>query len=544
MCETLPVEAATDPADEWHLASMENPNTPLDPWMDEAGSEDSGLVVSEGTAKTFAPWWQAINVISGDVAQLPLVTYRRLEVGKERATGHPTYNVLHRRPNDDIGPFQFKQILTMQCLAHGNAYAWIKRKAADIVALVPLDVGSTTPVRENGKLHYVHQNATGHREVVQAADMFHLRGPSDDGMQGKSVVTLAKESLAVGMQAQRYGNRFFRNDARPGLVLEFPEAMDGPAVKNILKFWNSRHAGAHNASKPALLDRGGKVSAFSMSNNDAQFLETRQFSRSEIASWFNLPPHKVGDLTHATFSNIEQQSIDYVVYSLMPWLIRWQDECNAKLFRTAEIKNDTYFTEFLVSALLRGDYNSRMDGHTKALRMGLLSIDEIRSLENMNPIPDDLGGTHYVTMDLAAVGPEVPVEDEPEPPAEVEPDDEPADDAREILGKFVLRELTRAYERIGKQATRYAASPGRLQAWRDGQLEKEIKATEQALDGISEQIDAEYLAATIRGEFRHAVDAELDSEIEDETLSARVRGVTKAMSSDRPGELLNDIMEG
>lgn len=522
--------------------SLENPSVPLDPFLEES-ENNRAMPVTDRTSKTFAPWWQGINVLASGVAQLPLITYRRLQPkGKERANDHPTYSVLHRRPNDELGPFAFKELMTMQCVSRGNAYAWIDKRGGRVRGLWPFPIGSVIPVRANGDLRYVYTPTEGGQEILQPDRVFHLKGPADDGLEGLSVVGLARESLSGGMQAQRYATKFFSNDAKPGLVLEFPDAIDGPTAQNVLKHWNQRHGGSSNANKPALLDRGGKVSGFSMSNTDAQFLESRQFSRSEVASWLNIPPHMVGDLTRSTFSNIEQQSIDFVVYSLMPWLIRWTDECNAKLFTTREINSDELYCEFLVDALLRGDYNSRMDGHTKALRMGLFSIDELRDMENRNPLPDSLGESHYITLDMAPVGQLPSPDGTTEPPVE-----EDNDAARQVFALFLSKELTRCYRAIGNNATRQSGTPGKLQVWLDNTLSKECDTLREQLEGaedvakkagIDEWRCEEYVE-TVWRDFRALIARELDGDAS--TLKARMKGKALRLSADRPSEIVSTL---
>jgi len=500
--------------------SLENPSVPLDPYLDDANPAKK-IVVTDKTAKTFAPWWQGLTVISSAVAQLPLLTYQRLQPkGKQRANDHPTYRVLHRRTNQDIGPFAFKELMTMRCVSQGNAYAFIDRRGGDVDSLWPFPIGSITPVREGGTLAYAYIPETGQPEKMRADDVFHLKGPGDDTLEGLSLVGIARESVSTGLQAQRYTHKFLENDAKPGVVLEFPEAMDGPTAKNILRHWTARHGGSSNSNRPALLDRGGKVNPFSMSNLDSQFIEQREMSRAEVANWLNLPPHRVGDLTRSTFSNIEQQSIDFVTYSLMPWLMRWQDECNAKLFRTAEIINEEYFTEFLISALLRGDYNSRMDGHTKAQRMGLLSIDEIRDMENLNPLPDSQGESHYVTLDLTQIG--QVVDDATET-------DSPVTEQEETERLHLLSKYTRAYQLIGKNCVRAAASNGRLQVYRDVSL----------VDDLQKMGD-DMPAAEIEKDFQDLIAHALDATCQEETLRERIESSTRCLADTRPLELITE----
>lgn len=532
---------------------LDNPaNTTDVVWEDEA-YESRPVRVTDQSAQTFAPWWRALNVIANDVAQLPLVVFKRLtDDGRTRDNSHPSYKLLHRRPNREMGPFTFKHLMQMRCLSWGNSYAYIERAGADCSDLWPLDSQSVTPFRVNGELFYDWTDESGRRETLFPDEVFHLRGPGDDGLSGKSMFKLAKESLEVGMQAQRFGSRFFKNDAKPGVVLEFPNPVDEPTAKNILKNWERRHGGASNAARPGFLDRGGKVSQFSMSNDDAQFLETREFSKAEIADWFVLPPHKVGDLRRATFSNIEQQSIEYVVYSLMPWLVRWQDECNAKLFRPSEIEAESHYAEFIVEALLRGDYLTQMQGDNIGLTSGIYNHDEVRARRNLNRIPNELGQTFYYSQNMTPMG-TVRSGTTPGQPAEPEPvanprliDDDGKSAARSMFSVLLVNEVSRAYQRIGKGATQAASTPGRLQAWLEKSLAKECREIAATISKASEHavlagiggVESEEIQRSIHDDFWALLD---DASRDAADFRAEVETVTKRMAADRPAELVAEL---
>lgn len=522
--------------------SPENPSTPESEMAEGGplGLED--ISVNASKAKTLAAFWQGITSLANDVAQLPLIVYRRLDPkGKERAKDHPAYNILHARPNEHYGPFRFKELLMHNCLLSGNGYAFIERtakKIGAIKALWPLESDRITPYKVNGRLFYDYADENNRNHAIDGEDIFHLRGPGGDALQGEPVLKLAKDSLGVGLQAQRFGTRFFKNDAKPGLVIEYPDAVDAAAAKNILRAWETRHGGAANASKPAFLDRGGSVKSFSMSNEDAQFLETREFARTEVASWLNLPPHKVGDLTRATFSNIEQQNISYVVNSLMPWLVRWQDECNLKLLGLS----GEYYAEFLVAALLRGDYTSRIAGHTQALQWGIMSIDEVRDLENLNPLPNGDGEKHYVPLNMTVVG-APPVVVVPPKPVKDEEKDKETKSERNISASFLQCELDRAYARMAHIVSGAATTPGKLQAFMDGDWQRTIESIEALLVPVSRVIgwrDATDLAEIIADDFRQMV---LDQqEVDDNTLKARVKGRSKEISAARPAEIVSEFL--
>lgn len=446
------------------VRSLENPSTPVDAVWDDTPAADMPVRVTPTTAVTMAAVWQAVNVLSGDVAQLPVKIYRRLSGdSKDTDRSHPAWRLLHRRPHRDFGPFQFKQWMMYHALLRGNAYARIRRVGGVSVELVPLEPWTVTPELVSGELVYRYYSADGGSETYQPGEMLHLRGPGGDVLCGQSVIGIARDSLSVGMAAQRYGERYFANDARPGIAIEVGEKVGPEAAANTLKHWDRRHAGSHNARRTALLDNGSKLHTYSMSNEDAQFLSTREFSRSEVASWFNLPPHKVGDLTRATFSNIEQQSIDYVVYSLMPWLVRWQDECNAKLFTEEEIAADSHFCEFEVAALLRGDFQGRTDGYASAIQSGWMTRNEVRAKENLNPI-DGLSEP-LSPLNMAPAG-EAGDSDPLEPP---EDDDEDGGDSRQALrGVFewaLGQALQRSWQRTLSHAAKAAKTHGDLHTW-------------------------------------------------------------------------------
>lgn len=516
----------------------EDPTLSVDEQVED-WNETAKVPVTHKTAQTVSAWWQGITIIGNDVAQLPLFTYRPLEpMGKERAKDHPAYKLLHRRPNSEMGPFRFKHLLTTLCASWGNAYAHIERLGALPVNLWPLRSEAVTPFRVNGEKFFDYIDDNGQRHIIPDIDMFHLAGPGDDGLYGgKSVFKLAADSLSGVMQSQRYATKFYENDAKPGVVLEFPNAIDETTAKNVLKHWYRRHGGVNNVSKPALLDRGGKVSQFAMSNEDAQFVESRQFSITEIARWLNLPPHRLGDLSRATFSNIEQQSIEYVVFSLMAWLMRWQDECNRKLFTEREI-DEGYFCEFLVDALLRGDYSSRMDGHAKALEHGIRNLDEVRAIENLNPLPSGIGSQHYFPLNMTPVG-EPRTAERPKPAKE-------AASARDIFAVHLQSELRRAYQRIGKSATRAAGTPGRLQAWLGDNLVRELAKLAVEIEeacGVGKRssidLDGSPLVENVGADFRGLVLNELDGP--ETTLKARIDGLTKRLAADRPAEIVAQL---
>ncbi|MEM8494137.1 MAG: phage portal protein, partial [Planctomycetota bacterium] len=352
------------------------------------GHSGSSRHLTVDNAQCYGPVWQAMNVIAEDVAQLPLLLYQYQGEGKARDNDNPLYQLLHRKPNPESGPFQFHYLMVARALLWGNSYAWIEWeggvRGGRVAALWPIEPGSCYPVRVNGELRYVAPGVGdgGRPEVYEPADIIHLRGPGTDALDSPSVIKKARVTILGGLASEEHGTRFYENNAQPNVVLEFPEAMDETAAKNVLRFWERRHAGPKNAGRPGFIDRGGKVHVYSMSHEDAQWLEGKRFSRTEVAGWFKIPPHKLGDLERATFSNIEHQQIEYVQSALVPWLIRYQDELNCKLLAD----DPSRFFEFLVNALLRGDSQSRAEFYASGVTNGWLTRNEVRARENLNPL--------------------------------------------------------------------------------------------------------------------------------------------------------------
>ncbi len=344
------------------------------------------------TSLTISSVWQAVNVIAGGVAQLPLITYERDQNGnRDRATKHSVYQLLKRRPNRFMTALQFKMTLQSHVLLWGNAYAHIQRDVmGNPIAMYPLLPHLTRPVvDERGNLTYETQiGPEGYRKfkVIKAQDVLHLRGLGFDGLQGYSVVSMARESFGLAKAAERHGATYFGNYATPQGILKVP----GPRPTNeqmaqTKADWKKLNSG-DNEHDVAVLYGGMEFTPMSMSNKDSQFLESRQFNRSEVASWFNLPPHKVGDLSRATFSNIEEQNSDYLNTSLMFWLCVWQEECGDKLLSDKEKEEESHYMEFNTAALLRGNTKSRYESYAIGVTNGWVSRNEVRQKENLNRV--------------------------------------------------------------------------------------------------------------------------------------------------------------
>lgn len=377
------------------------------------GGSQAGKIVNERSAMQMTAVYACVRVLSEAVASLPLSLYREAEDGGQaRATAHPLYTVLHDMPNPEMSSFVFRETMMTHLLLWGNAYAQIIRNGkGDVIALYPLMPNRVTVNRgDDGKIYYTYNHSDGDplptakAVTLTANEVLHIPGLGFDGLVGYSPIAMAKNAIGLAIAAEEYGAKFYANSATPSGVLEHPGTLKDPA--RVRESWNATFGGSTNSGKVAVLEEGMKYSPISISPADAQFLEIRKFQVSEIARIFRVPPHMLGDLERATFSNIEEQSIEFVKYTLQPWLIRWEQAIGNKLLTPAE--RTEYFARFNVDGLLRGDYKSRMEGYSVGIQNGFMSVNDVRRLENLSAVPAELGGNRYMVngnmVDLKDVG--------------------------------------------------------------------------------------------------------------------------------------------
>lgn len=367
------------------------------------GGSTAGKHVNERTAMQMTAVYSCVRILSEAVAELPLHLYRYNDSGgKEKATDNPLYYLLHDEPNPEMTSFIFRETLMTHLLLWGNAYAQIIRNGkGEVVGLYPLMPSKMTVDRDrNGLLYYKYQRTTedspdlGEPETVylQPRDVLHIPGLGFDGLVGYSPIAMAKNAIGMAIACEEYGAKFFANGAAPSGVLEHPGTLKDP--QKLRESWNSTFGGSSNSNKVAVLEEGLKYTPISISPEQAQFLETRKFQINEIARIFRVPPHMVGDLEKSSFSNIEQQSLEFVKYTLDPWVIRWEQSLGRALFTPNEKKQ--MFFKFNVEGLLRGDYQSRTAGYATARQNGWMSANDIRELEDLDRIPSDEGGDLYL----------------------------------------------------------------------------------------------------------------------------------------------------
>lgn len=367
------------------------------------GRTTSGKPVNERTAMQTTAVYACVRILAEAVASLPLHVYEyQDDGGKKLVHDHPLYYLLHDEPNPEMTSFVFRETLMSHLLIWGNAYAQIIRDGAGrVLGLYPLLPDKMEVQRDDkGNIYYEYSRNSDENPTfkeygnikLKAEDVLHIPGLGFDGLIGYSPIAMAKNAVGMTLACEEYGASFFANGANPGGVLEHPGVLKDPS--KVRESWNSVYRGVSNAHKIAVLEEGMKYQQIGIPPEEAQFLETRKFQINEIARLYRIPPHMVGDLDKSSFSNIEQQSLEFVKYTLDPWVIRWEQSLQRSLLLPGE--KGKYFIKLNVDGLLRGDYQSRMNGYAVGRQNGWFSANDIREMENMNPIPDEEGGNLYL----------------------------------------------------------------------------------------------------------------------------------------------------
>jgi HK97 family phage portal protein len=389
-----------------------HPGADLD-WAEWLGAVDrlAGLPTPSVQASLGqAAVWACVRVLSETVASLPLITYRQTaDGGRERATNAPIYNILHRRPNPELTAFEMEELLTSHCATWGNGYAYLElANNGQVREMWPLRPDRMTVKRgTDGALVYVYQLPGGGDRILQAWQVHHRRGLSSDGIVGYSPVRVAMLAIALSMATEEFGARFFSQGARPGYFLSYPGVLKDDAFNRLDKRFN-RQGGLSNAHRVQILEEGMKAETVGIPPDEAQFLQTRIFQAQEIARIFRMPPHKIGLLENATFSNIEHQAIEFVTDTIRPWVRRSE----AAIWRDllTESEKQTLYVEYLLEGILRGDTISRYQSYAIGRQWGWLSVNDIRRMENQDPVT---GGDVYLQpMNMVEAGEPSPDQDQ------------------------------------------------------------------------------------------------------------------------------------
>lgn len=359
----------------------------------------SGVLITEESSLRNTAVLACVRILSNSVAMLPLPVYRRLQPrGKERAPDHPLYQVLQEQANPEMTAFELRRWLMQGVLLWGNGFAEIDwSPVGEVEALWPLIAAQMAVERREGALVYRYTLPTGKVIELPAWKVLHLRGLTGNGVTGYSIVrTMMSEAIGLGLATQEFGARFFGNGARPGVVLKHPGSLSDRAFANLRASWASEHEGLSNAHRIRILEEGMEVTALGVPPEEAQFLETRKFQVTDIARAFGVPPHLIGDMEQATFSNIEHQYMEFLQFSLGPWLKQIEQAIHAQLMREGE--RFEFFVEHVRDAVLQADTTTRYQAYALGRQWGWLSVNDIRGMENMNPVAD--GDQYLVPMNM------------------------------------------------------------------------------------------------------------------------------------------------
>lgn len=368
-----------------------------------SGMSEAGQPVSPQTAMSLSAVYGCVRILSEAVAELPLHLFKYTDTGsKVKAIDHPLYTLLHDEPNHEMTSFVYRETIMAHLCLWGNSYSQIIRNGrGEVLEIYPLLPSQMQVQRDDrtGELYYIYTRTNADAEpgqiktvVLRAEEVLHIPGLGYDGIKGYSPLALARNAIGSALASDKYAGRFFNNAATPSGVLETQHALRDP--EKFRKLWEGTFAGALNAGKTPVLEEGMTYKPISISPQDAQFLETRKFNIDEIARIFRVPPHMLAELEKSSFSNIEQQSLEFVKYSLAPWVARLEQSLKKSLLTEAEKKR--YFFAFNLEGLMRGDYESRMKGYAIGIQNGFMSPNDVRELENMNKIPDEQNGSVYM----------------------------------------------------------------------------------------------------------------------------------------------------
>lgn len=381
-------------------------------WGGVGGMADTGATVTPELSLTVSAVWRGINVISNSIATLPLITYRRTDTGRERAEDDPRFTLLHDQPNPEMSSFTWRQTVQGHVLTWGQGYSEIVRDSfSRPVELWPLRPDKMVVERERltpeqivrglrPRKRYRYTLPDGTLHTFAPSQILHVKGLGFDGHIGYPILTLMRNGVGLATATEQFGSATFKNGARPAIVLTHPGHLSERARRELREDWDEKYGGLTNAQRTAVLEEGVSVEQVGFPPDDAQFLQTRGFQVVEFARWIGVPPHKLYELSRATFSNIEWQSLEYLTDSVNPWLVNWEMQCWLDLFGDRDV-----YPEFERNAIMQIDARSRAEYYTKLWGVGAINADYIADRENTPRPPDGQGSRYFVPMNY------VPVED-------------------------------------------------------------------------------------------------------------------------------------
>jgi HK97 family phage portal protein len=370
-------------------------------WWLFGSQSASGEVVNEYTSLNYSAVWNAVSLIAGTVSSLPLHLLRSDDNRQKKAIEKPLYRVMSTKPNPFMTSKVLRETMTMHLLTWGNAYAEIVRNGyGNIAELWPIAPNRVTPKIENGAI--VYNIAVGGQVVKLGRDrILHLIGPSFDGFIGYSIIALARKSIGLSMAMETFGSQYFGQGTHPGVIVSHPKSLSPTSHSNLKASLTEEYSGLGKSHRLMLLDEDMKLVNVGIPPEDSQFLESRQFQITEIARWFNLPPHKLKDLTRSSFNNIESEQISFVTDSILPWLIGIEQFYNTQLLTENEQWKENLYFKHNVEGLLRGNAEARAKYYQAMWNVGAMSINEIRGKEDMDPIEG--GDDHFVPLNYVPI---------------------------------------------------------------------------------------------------------------------------------------------
>ena len=366
----------------------------------------AGPSVTEDNAMRSSAVYACIRIISESIASLPLVLYKQQGRNKNRATTHPLYPLLHDLANPVMTAFEWRELMISHALLTGNGYSEkVINNQGVVTALWPLNPHKMEGYEKRSDgLWWFYRTPDNELRAIPQYKIHHIKGLGDGIMGNSPTLQAAKQAVGLSLAAEEYGSRFYSNGARPGLILKHPGKLSPGAAERLKASFASEHQGLSNAHRTKILEEGMDVTTIGIPNNEAQFLETRKFQVTEIARIYRVPPHMLADLDRATFSNIEQQSLNFVIYTLMPWLVRHEQAIYRDLLSETERRN--HFAKYIVEGMLRGDALSRYQSYQVATNNTILTPNEIRELEDRNPVEG--GDVLFTPLNMIELGKQPP----------------------------------------------------------------------------------------------------------------------------------------
>ena len=379
-------------------STLANPDAWVSRWFGGGSATFSGAEVNEITALNYTAVYGAVQILANTIGSLPLELRRETADGfSEPARDNPAWDVLHNVANPDMDAMQFRETLQGHVSTWGNAYAHqIRDGGGRLVEMWPLRPDWMTPKRSvaTGKLIYEYRRPDGLR-TFQRSEIFHLAGWGFDGVQGYSPISMAREAIALGMGTEEFASRFFANGANHGGVLQHPGTLSQPAHDRIKKTFEEQHTGLHNAHKPLILEESMTWQSIGIPAKDAQLMSIRLFQLEEVARIYRVPLHLLQNLEKATFNNIQELGISFLIYTLLPWQVRWEKAINAQLLTPAE-RRAGLFSKLKTKALLRGNLEQQSAFYVAGRQWGWFTANDIRRFEDESRITADDGGDTYL----------------------------------------------------------------------------------------------------------------------------------------------------